>query len=102
MSNDLGRIDDVLVKIERLADDLRADPDGHVRRSAAELREAFVARRAVEPAISRMREAVTMLRRGNQEGARREFQMRAQTLDHLETVIDQELLPRLRRMSFDV
>ena len=48
-------IDVLLVRIERLATDLRADPDGHVRRSTNELREIFAARGEVEPAVERVR-----------------------------------------------
>lgn len=102
MDSALVRIDDVLARIERYADELAADPDGHVRRSAAELRGAFVERRAVEPAVARLRDSVKMLFRNNQDGSRREFHRRAPGLDHLEKVIAQELLPQLRRMSFDV
>lgn len=102
MDTALVRIDDVLARIERYADELAVDPDGHVRRSAAELRAAFVERRAVEPAVARMRDSVKMLFRNNQDGSRREFHRRAPGLDHLEAVIAQELLPQLRRMSFDV
>jgi hypothetical protein len=99
---DLDSIETVIRRIERLADELLADPDSHVHRSTSELRAAFQARGPVEPAVSRMRDSVSMLRRTNHEGARREFQRRAQGLDHLEDVIVHELLPLLRRMSFDV
>ena len=53
-------------------------------------------------AVARMRESVQMLRRGNQDGARREFQRRASGLDNLANVMDQELLPHLRRVGFEV
>jgi hypothetical protein len=99
---DLDSIETVIRRIERLADELLADPDSHVHRSTSELRAAFQARGPVEPAVSRMRDSVSMLRRTNPEGARREFQRRAQGLDHLDDVIVHELLPLLRRMSFDV
>ena len=98
----LGAIEIVLRRIEHLTDELRADPDGHVRRSASELREAFIDRAPVEPAVTRMRDSIRMLRRTNHDGARREFQRRAQGLNQLDEVIVGELLPLLRRMSFDV
>ena len=101
-NSDLDSIDTVMRRIERLADELLADPDHHVHRSTSELRAAFLSRGPVEPAVSRMRDSVSMLRRTNHEGSRREFQRRAQGLDHLDDVIVRELLPLLRRMSFDV
>ena len=99
---DLDSIETVMRRIERLADELLADPDSHVHRSTSELRAAFQSRGPVEPAVARMRDSVSMLRRANHEGSRREFQRRAQGLDHLDDVIVRELLPLLRRMSFDV
>jgi hypothetical protein len=102
MSVMLVQIEGILGWIERLAGQLWADPDRYVHRSALELREAFDDRRAIEPAFARMRESVRMLRRGNQDGSRREFRRRASSLDHLDTVVEHELLPRLRQVGFDV
>jgi hypothetical protein len=102
MSPGLLRIDGILSRIERLAVRLRADPDRYVHRSALELRDTFDARRAIEPALERMRGSVRMLRRTNHEGCRREFQLRASTLDVLDEVVEQELLPHLRQVGFDV
>lgn len=102
MDAKLAEIDVLLTRIERLAEELEVDPDGHVRRSAAELRGAFVARRAVEPAVARVRDSVAMLRSSNRDGSRREFQRRAHGVDHLESVVERELLPHLRRVGFDV
>jgi hypothetical protein len=102
VSPELELIEVILVRMERLAEELRADPDGHVHRSIAELRGAFETRGAVEPAVTRVRDSVQMLWRVNHDGARREYQKRAQSLGHLEAVIASELLPRLRRMGFDV
>lgn len=91
-----------LGRIERLAEVLRADPDGYVHRSTAALRDAFERRKAIEPAVARVLDSVKMLRRHNRDGARREFQWRQRGLDHLEQVIAQDLLPRLRRIGFEV
>jgi hypothetical protein len=102
MSTELTEIDGILAEIERLAEELRVDPDGHVRRSATELREAFAGRAALEPAVARVRDSVQMLRRDNQEGSRREYQRRGQGLSHLEGIIANDLLPHLRRMGFEV
>ena len=98
----IAHIGEMLVDIERLAAHLRADPDGHVCRSANELRIAFDTRSALEPALQRMRQSIEMLRRDNHSGLRREFQRRAPALDHLEQIIEEKLLPRLRQLGFDV
>lgn len=102
MNATLAEIDRLLTRIERLAQELQADPDGHVRRSATELRAAFAARGALEPAVARVRDSVVMLRSGNRDGSRREFQRRAHGVDHLEEVVERELLPSLRRLGFDL
>jgi hypothetical protein len=97
-----GQIQTALVRIERLAEELRADPDGNVRRSVEEVRAAFAAREPVEPTVQRMQKSLQMLRRDNQEGSRREYQRRAAGLDHLDQVVEGELLPNLRRLGFEV
>ncbi len=102
MNGKLANVETMLAHIERLAEDLRADPDGHVRRSVAELRTAFAERRPVEPAVTRMRDSVQMLSRDNREGARREFQRRATGLAHLGEIIEQDLMPQLRQLGFEV
>jgi hypothetical protein len=98
----LVQIDGILGRIERLANQLRADPDRSVYRSALELRAAFEHRKAIEPAFGRMRESVRMLRRGNQDESRREYRRRASSLDCLDDVVEHELLPQLRRIGFEV
>src|SRR5688572_7687833 len=102
MTGKLERIDMVLARIERLAEDLHQDPDRHVLRSANELRTAFCQRLAIEPAVARVRDGVHMLRGGNRDGTRREFNRRAQSVDHLEQVMERELLPELRQVGFNV
>lgn len=102
MNAKLAAIELVLARVERLAKDLRADPDRHVLRSANELREAFSGRLAIEPAVARVRDSVQMLRTANRDGSRREFQRRARGVDNLQELMEQELLPELRRVGFDV
>lgn len=102
MTGDLARIDAALAHVAHLADELRADPDGHVRRSIQELCAAFATRGAIEPAVARVRRSMELLMTGNHDASRREFQRRANSLDHLGEVVEQELLPNLRRIGFDV
>ena len=96
------QIDGILERIERLADQLRADPGRSVYRSALELRAAFDDRRAIEPAFARVRESVRILQRGHQDESGREDRVRATSLDSLEAVVEQELGPQLRRIGFEV
>jgi hypothetical protein len=102
MNENFSQITVVLARIERLAAGLRADPDGDVRRSTTELRTAFDDRTQIEPALARVRTSVNMLRAHNQDGLRREFQRRAHGVDQLEEIVEQELVPELRRVGFDV
>lgn len=95
-------VDTILTRMVQLADELRADPDGHVRRSVEELRNAFDTRAAMEPAVARVRRSMALLAASNREVSRREFQRRAQGLDHLGYIVDHELLPDLRRLGFEV
>jgi hypothetical protein len=102
MNGKLAEIDSILSRIERLADELKVDPDGHVLRSANELRTAFGARHAIEPAVVRMRESVQTLLRDNPDSVRRELPRRSHGVNHLGGVVEQELVPHLRRLGFDV
>lgn len=102
MDGKLAQIAMILARIERLAEALRHDPDHHVLRSASELRAAFCSRLAIEPAVARVRDGLDMLRSGNHAGTRGEFKQRAHGIDHLQHVMEQELLPELRRVGFNV
>jgi hypothetical protein len=102
MNGSLVQIDTVLAHIERLAEELQLDPDGSVRRSATELRAAFGARGAIEPAVARMRDSVQVLRRDNQDPSRHECQPQLHGLDQFEQAVEYQLLPHLRRIGFEV
>ena len=102
MKGKLAQVDTTLARLERVAGELRADPDCHVRRSVEELRVAFAARGPIEPAVARVRDSMDMLRRGNHDGSRREFQRRTSGLEHLGDIVEQELVPHLRRLGFEV
>ena len=102
MSVTFVQIDGLLGRVENLASRLKGDSDHDVHRSALELRAAFDNRQAIEPAVARMRNSVHMLRRSNHDGCRREFHRRAFGLDHLDLVMERELLPQLRQVGFEV
>ena len=98
----LEQLDCALIRIEHLAHRLRSDPDRYVYRTALELRAAFDGRQAIEPAFARMRASLRMLRRCNEDGSRRDYQRRTRTLDALQAAVEDDVLPRLRQMGFDV
>jgi len=102
MHEQLTQIDATLLRLVHLVEELRADSDGHVRRSVQELQATFVARGAMEPAVARVRESLAMLRIGDRAGSRREFQRHAPSLEFLGYVLEQELLPDLRRLGFEL
>jgi hypothetical protein len=102
MQQKLNQIDAKLARVAHLAGELRADPDREVSRSIAELLAAFATRSAIEPAVARVRESLKMLQTANHAGTRREFQLRETGLEHLVDVVEQELLPDLRRLGFEV
>lgn len=102
MDRQLRAIEIVLVRLAHLAGQLRADPDGHIRRSVEELQETFTTRGALEPAVARVRTSLTMVRSGNHAGPRREFLRRESGLDRLHDVIEGELVPDLRRLGLDL
>ena len=102
MDRQLNHIDTILVRVAQLAGELKADPEQDVNRSITELRAAFVARSAIEPAVARVRGSLSRLRTVNHGGTRREFQRCSPGLEHLTDIIEGELLPDLRRLGFEV
>lgn len=101
MNTVLLEIEEILSQVERLASQLHADPDRFIYRSAIELRATFADRRPIEPALERVRISVRTLRHATPE-AIVEAHRAATTLDFLDDVLEQELLPRLRRTGFEV
>ena len=101
MTRILTEIDAILGQVERLARQLPTDPDRFIERSATDLRTTFDDRRAIEPAVDRVRISVQVLRRAvsNQHAT---ASRPATTLDFLDDVIEHELMPRLRCSGFDV
>ena len=102
MNTSLARIDIVLAQIEYLAGGLQGDPEGQVLRSASALRDAFSARREIEPAVARVRDSVHLLRGVKHQGTRRQMQRHTDGVNHLEEVMEGELVPELRRVGFNV
>jgi hypothetical protein len=99
MNTVLLEIETILAQVERLASQLRTDPDRFIYRSAIELRTTFVDRRPIEPALERVRISVRTLRHATPDHGERHV---ATALDFLDDVLEQELLPRLRRTGFEV
>jgi hypothetical protein len=99
MNVSLAQIETVLARIERLAEDLCLDPDELVRRSARELRAAFDLREAMEPAVARVRDSGHTLRDRRGSCA---LHPPTPAVEHLQQVLEQELVPNLRRIGFEV
>ncbi len=97
----LLEIESILAQVERLAGQLRADPDRFIYRSAIDLRATFSDRRPIEHALARVRISVRTLRQATADPDP-DCAPAATTLDFLDDVLEHELLPRLRRIGFDV
>jgi hypothetical protein len=78
------------------------DAEGHVRRSIEEFATAFSGREALEPAVARMRGSLVMLHGSQLAGRRRAYEHDKTLLGELDRVIENELLPELRRIGFPV
>ena len=84
---------------ERLLD---GDAEGHVRRSIEEFAMTFARREAIGPAIARMRQSIVMLHDSRDAGSRRAFELDKSLIDDLDTAIERQLLPELRRLGFEL
>ena len=98
MSTTLVQLDGSLSRLEKLAKQLAGERDQHVYGAALELRAAFDDRRAIEPAVARMRDSLRMLRRASQDASRPDLGI----LLALDAAVEHDLLPRLRQVGFDV
>jgi hypothetical protein len=91
-----------LESVTRIAERLPEDSGGgSVLRSARQLKQTFVQRESIEPAVSKLQDTVSRL----SESVRRSgSQPRPQDrlVNQLDTVIAEHLLPELRRVGFDV
>jgi hypothetical protein len=78
------------------------DEEAHVSRTVDELRAAFMARAAIEPAVDRLARSLRGLQAARAAGSRRHFLRGSSSVDRLLHAVDDELLPALRRVGFRV
>ncbi|HEX2343409.1 MAG TPA: hypothetical protein VHI98_23260 [Vicinamibacterales bacterium] len=78
------------------------DAENHVRRSLDELHSAFTTRSAIEPPVERLLGSVRMLHSASAQGAMRRFLCGSSSRARVLSVIQNELLPALRRVGFQV
>jgi hypothetical protein len=78
------------------------DAESHVRRSLNELHSAFTTRSAIEPPVERLLGSVRMLNSSCAQGAMRRFLRGSSSRARVLCVIQNELLPALRRVGFEV
>ena len=95
----IGLAESVFAYIEELS---AASAEGYAMEQSERAGERDRLLDALEPAVARVRDSVLMLRQENQGGSRREFQVRSHGVDHLQDVVEQQLLPTLRRIGFEV
>jgi len=73
--------------------------EGHVRRSADELRLAVAQREAIRPAVDRLLQSVRDLQHASLSGRRRDYQSGTESVDRLVEAIQQRLLPALSHIT---
>lgn len=96
-------IEAALQAVERFAGRLFVgDAEGDVRRSVEELRVAFTTKAGVEPAVDRLLRSLQGLHAAGLAGRRRDFQRDSPSVGRLLEAVEQELLPALRRLGFQV
>jgi hypothetical protein len=101
--DDFPHIVTALNAVTQCADGLLAGGEAdHVRRSVDEIRTAFDARTAVEPAVARLIRSLDGLEAARRAGGLRAFNRGTSPIARLVDAIEGELLPALRRVGFHV
>jgi len=103
MLNPSSLLIEALQAVEKFAGRLLVgDVEGDVRRSVEELRTSFATNAAVEPAVNRLLRSLRGLHSAGLAGRRRDFQRDSLSVGRLLEAVEQELLPALRRLGFQV
>jgi hypothetical protein len=99
---DFTSIEAALQVVEKFASRLTVgDAEGHVRRSVDELCAAVTKKEGIEPAVDRLLRGL----RGMDEAharRRRDFGRESLAVDRLLDAVQEELLPALRRVGYQV
>ncbi|HEX2344026.1 MAG TPA: hypothetical protein VHI98_26385 [Vicinamibacterales bacterium] len=96
---DLTGLDAAVKRVSRLATRLGSgDPEGHVRRSLAELTDAIGKQEQSAHAVDRLVQSLRQLQSSRDRGRRRDQQRGAVGIERVLESIQEDLLPRLRHV----
>lgn len=96
---ELAGLDAAVKKVSRLATRLGSgDPEGHVRRSLAELTDAIGKQEQSAHAVDRLVQSLRQLQTSRDDGRRRDQQRGAAGIERVLEAIQEDLLPMLRRV----
>lgn len=100
---EISLIDPALREVEAFASRLTSgDEAGHVRRSVAELCRAWAKQQGIEPAVDRVQQSLRWLKTAHLSGRRRDCVRESPSVDRIDAVIHQRLIPALRRAGYNV
>jgi hypothetical protein len=100
---DFTSVEAALQVVEKFASRLTAgDAEGHVRRSVDELCAAVAKKEGIHSAVDRLLRGLRSLDDARTVGGRRDFQRESPAVDRLLEAVQKELLPRLRRVGYEV
>ena len=78
------------------------DAEGHVRRSVDELYSAVTKKEGIEPAVDRLLRGLRGLNDAHAARRRRDLGRESPAVDRLLDAVQEELLPALRRVGYQV
>ena len=100
---DFTSIEAALQVVEKFASRLTVDDaEGHVRRSVDELWAAVTTKEGIEPAVDRLLRGLRGLDDVRAASRRRDFERESPAVDRLLDAVQEELLPALRRVGYQV
>ena len=100
---DFTSIEAALQVVEKFASRLTVgDAEGHVRRSVDELCAAVTKKEGIEPAVDRLLRGLRGLDDADAATRRRDFGRESPAVDRLLDAVQEELLPALRRVGYQV
>lgn len=100
---DFTSIEAALQVVEKFASRLTvSDAEGHVHRSVDELRAAVTKKEGIEPAVDRLLRGLRGLDDVHAARRRRDFGRESPAVDRLLDAVQEELLPALRRVGYQV
>jgi hypothetical protein len=100
---DFTSVEAALQVVAKFARRLTAgDAEGHVRRSVDELCAAVAKKEEIRFAVDRLLRGLRSLDDARTAGSRRDFQTESPAVDRLLEAVQEELLPALRRVGYEV